>query len=63
MDFRKNGQDHEKVTKFHVFGPKILCCLKTRNIFLVIEQNNAPKMLGFQQYFLCHEKFKLVMKK
>ena len=34
------------------FGPNILCCLKTVNILLVIEQKYASKRLGFQHFLV-----------
>ena len=43
MDFRENGRGHGKVMEFHLFGPKISCCLKTGKIVLVTEQKYAPK--------------------
>ena len=42
-----------------IFGPNILCCLKTRNILLVMGKN-MPKKAGFSA-FLNHVKLKLVM--
>ena len=38
--------------EFHIFGPNISCCLKTGNIFLVIEQKYAPKRPGFKHFLV-----------
>ena len=59
MNFWKNGQRHGKVTEFR-FWSRYFVCLKTRNIFFVIEHTYAQKA-GFSA-FLNHGKFKLPWK-
>ena len=51
MDFWENGQGHEKLLEFHLFGPNISCCLKTENI-LLIEKNVCLKKAVFQHFLV-----------